>query len=402
MSDSSTAASRSSPASPVIRLIAAIVLLGVSATACLLGYLALAAPGPWIGGAPALRWNAQELTVRRGTAHLSPEGLVVSAPDALHTVVIALDTSFRARDYPLIGWDVAGVPDNVAATMLWYNDLDSSRVFRRSLTVDGGRLVPESVVQDRSWIGRISGLALVLQGSFGEPIVFHGAAAKPMSKPQVLGDRVHEWLAFEPWNGASINTLTGGANGQDLPLALLLAGAATLAALLYAGLARLKPLAFGPVLGGGLAAIFVMAWLAVDARWQWNLLRQARETLAQYAGKSWRERHVAAEDGLLFAFIEKVRGTLPAPPARVFVVAGENYLRDRAAYHLYPYNVYFDPWSDTLPPSSAVHSGDYLVVYQRKGVAYDVAQQKLGLDGVPPRDADLLLSDPGAALFRMR
>jgi hypothetical protein len=369
---------------------------------CFLGYLALAAPGPWSGAAPVLHWSAQEVTVRRGTAHLAPEGLVVSAPDAMHTVVIALDTSFRARDYPVIGWDVAGVPDDLVANMLWYTDVDATRAFNHVLAVESGRLVPESVAQDRGWIGHVSGLALVLQGSFDGRIVFHGVAAKPMSKLQVLGERVDEWLAFEPWNGASINSLAGGANGQQLPLPLFLAGAATLAALMYAGLVRLKPLVFGPVVRGGLAAIFIMAWLVVDARWQWNLVRQAHATFAQYSGKSWRERHLAAEDGPLFAFTEKVRGALNAPPARVFVIAGENYLRDRGAYHLYPYDVYFDPWSDTLPPSAAVYAGDYLVAYQRKGVAYDAAQQKLLLDGIPPRDADLLLSDPGAGLFRMR
>ncbi len=64
------------------------------------------------------------------------------------------------------------------------------------------------------------------------------------------------------------------------------------------------------LLGAGVAAMFVIAWLVVDARWQWNLLRQATATHAQYADKSWQERHLAAEDGRLFAFIEKVRGAL--------------------------------------------------------------------------------------------
>ena len=44
-----------------------------------------------------------------------------------------------------------------------------------------------------------------------------------MGAIELLRDRVGEWLAFERWNGASINTITGGADVQDLPLPALLA-----------------------------------------------------------------------------------------------------------------------------------------------------------------------------------
>ena len=388
--------------SPAGRRIAVITVFGAGAAVCLLGYLAFAAPGRWLDAPPTLQWRARELAVTRGSGQLAAGGLVISAPDATRTVVISLNTSFRARDYPVIEWDAAGVPDNVEATMLWYSDIDASRVFRHSLIVEGGRLAPVTLVQDRGWIGRIGGLALVLQGGFAEPIVVPGAAAKPMSATQVLGDRVREWLAFEPWNGASINGLIGGADVQDLPLPALLGAVAGIAALAYAGLARWKPLVFGPVLGAGVAAMFVIAWIAVDARWQWNLLRQASVTHAQYAGKSWQERHLAAEDGPLFAFIEKVRAKLPDPPARVFMVAAAQSLRNRGAYHLYPYNVYFDPWSDTVPPPSAVRTGDFIVVYQRKGIQFDAAQRRLRWDDQAPIGVELLLVDAGAALFRVR
>jgi hypothetical protein len=263
-------------------------------------------------------------------------------------------------------------------------------------------LAPAVLVQERGWLGRIGGLALVLHGDFSDPIVVRSATAKTLNPAQVLGDQVREWLAFEPWNGASLNNLSGGADAQDLPLPAFLAAAAALAALVYAGLARLQPLVLGPVLGAGVAAVFVIAWLASDARWEWNLARQAGATYAQYAGKSWRERHLAAEDAPLFAFIEKVRAKLPAPSARVFMTAGVHYFRDRGAYHLYPNNVYFDPWSDTMPAPSSVRPGDYIVVYLRQAVQYDAATRQLRWDNRQPVDADLVLSDPGAALFRVR
>jgi hypothetical protein len=375
--------------------------LALGIVVCVVGYLVLAVPGSWFGGARQLQWTPDDLTLARGSGGLTREALALTAPDATGTVVVSLTTTLRAPDYPVIAWDVAGIPEGVEAVLLWYNDYQPSRVFSRKLTVEAGRIAPALVAPERSWLGRIGGLALVLHGPFTEPIKVRGVAARPMTVVQVLGDRVGEWLAFEPWNGTSINTLTGGAEAQDMPLPVLLAAVVGIAALAFAALARWKPAAFGHAAGPVIAAFFLGAWFLLDARWQWNLLRQVDRTFHQYAGKSWRDRHLAAEDGPLFAFIEKVRAKLPAPPVRVFMIAEAHYFRDRGAYHLYPYNVYFDPWRNTIAPSTAVHAGDYVVVYQRRGVQYNAAQQSLRWDDSPPLKAELVLLDGGGALFRI-
>lgn len=389
-------------ASPWTVRVAVLGTLAGSVLVCVVGYLALAAPGPWIGGAPPLRWTASELSIKRGSGGLTGNALVLTAPDPTGTVVISLPTSFRSKDYLQIGLDVDRIPQGVEAALLWRNDYQPARLFSRALSVEAGRIAPAVVAGEPNWIGRVDGLALVLRGPFTAPIILRGAVARPMTPAQVLGDRLREWLAFEPWNGASINNLTGGADTQDLPLPVLVAAVAGLAALAYVALARWRPRVLGPTVGVVCAAFFVGAWLVVDARWQWNLLRQVNITRAQYAGKSWRERHLAAEDGPLFAFIEKARAKLPAPPVRVFMAADAHYFRDRGAYHLYPYNVYFDPWRNTMPPPSAMRPGDYVVVYQRKGVQYDAAQQLLRWDGQAPVAAELVLLDAGGALFRIR
>ncbi|HTS21516.1 MAG TPA: hypothetical protein VMN79_06845 [Casimicrobiaceae bacterium] len=381
--------------------VAATVFLA-SLVACAAVYLALNAHGPWFAAPSALRWTARNLTANRGTAQLATDSLMVTAPDAAHSVVIALGTSFLARDYPVIAWDASGIPPNVGAALLWYSDISSSRVFRRALTVEAGRIMPVDVADDRAWLGRIRGLALVLQGSFSQPIAVRGAMAKPMSALELLQDASRAWLKFEPWSGSSINGLVPGLAGESLPLPAALAVVAALAGLAYAGLWRWKLRSRGAAIGSGLAVIFMAAWVLLDARWQWNLLRQADATVALYGGKSWQERHLAAEDGALFAFISEVRAKLPPPPARVFVAADLAYFRHRAAYHLYPYDVYYDPGSTALPPPSAFRKDDYLVVYRRQGVQYDTAQQRLSWDGEAPLNAELLLNASGAALLRIR
>jgi hypothetical protein len=285
--------------------------------------------------------------------------------------------------------------------LLWHSDYEPARVFNRRLAVEAGRIQPFSLEGDRNWNGTISGLALGFKGSYQQPILLQGTTAKTMSAGEVLGDRVREWFAFEAWNSASINTIIGGADVQALPMPFTFAVVVGLAALMYAALARWRPKWVGPSGAAIIGGMFVAAWFVLDTRLQWNFLRQARVTAEQYAGKSWEERHLAADDKMVFAFIEKVRAKLPPPPVRVFMVGDEHYFRDRGAYHLYPYNVFFEPWANTMPPSSAVRSGDYLVVFQRRGVQYDPSQQRLRWGEGPPVSAELVFVEGGAAMFKI-
>jgi len=372
-----------------------------SATICTLVYLAATVQGPWFSSAKTLHWTPRELSVTEGSAQLRPDGLAVRAFDTVHPVRVAITTSLRAADYPVIAWETTGVSDDLEVAVLWQNEYEPGRVFNQRLEVEAGRVQPVALFRNEKWIGRINGIALAVRGTFPEPMVIRGATAKTMSPREVLGDRFGEWIRFEPWNGSSINTLIGGADTQDLPMSFTFAVVFALAALIYFVFARWRPRSVGDWRPLIIVTMFLGAWFAVDARWLWNLGRQVYVTATLYAGKSWHERHLAADDRAVFAFIEKVREKLPPPPVRVFVVADEHYFRDRSAYHLYPYNVFFDPWQNTMPPASAVRAGDFLVVYQRRGVQYDASQQRLRWDGGPPVAAQMLLTDAGAAMFRI-
>ena len=373
-----------------------------SAMVCTFVYLAMTVEGSWLSSAKTLHWTPRELSVTEGSAQLRPDGLAVRASDAVHPVRIAINTSLRAIDYPVIAWETSGVSDNLEVAVLWQNEYEPGRVFNQRVDVEAGHVQPISLAQNNKWVGRISGIALAVRGNSFEPMVVRGATAKTMRPREVLRDRVIEWFTFEAWNGTSINTLAGGADTQDLPMSFAVAVVFAFAALMYFVFARWRPEWVGGWRPFIIGAMFLGAWLTLDARWLWNLARQVNVTAGLYAGKSWHERHLAADDGAVFAFIDKVRAKLPPPPARIFVVADEHYFRDRSAYHLYPYNVFFDPWQNTMPPASAVRPGDFLVIYQRRGVQYDAPQQQLRWDGAAPVAAERLLADTDAAMFRIR
>jgi hypothetical protein len=90
---------------------------------------------------------------------------------------------------------------------------------------------------------------------------------------------------------------------------------------------------------------------------------------------------------------------MPPTPARVIVAGDDDYLRLRAAYHLYPHNAYAEARTNALPASDRLKPGDWMLVYQRRGVQFDPAAGKLRWDGGAPVSAQLKLRGEGAALF---
>ena len=368
----------------------------------LAGYLALTIPDGWFSGAAPKIYDAKALAVAVGTGSMDGDVLDVAPSDASGTIIVTITVAVSAGDYRGVAWQVSGLPAGTEARLLWRSEFKPGRTFTLSLPMEADRLAPVVASRDQNWIGPINGIALALRLPSVETVHISGLALDPLTLRSQLAGRVRDWTTFESWNGASINTVVGGADLQELPLPVLLGLALVLAVGASVALARWRPRWIGAGLPLALIVVFVAAWLVLDARWQWNLARQVVVTAKTYAGRDWREKHIAAEDGPLFEFIEKARAKMPSTPTRVFMVAEAHYFRGRGAYHLYPHNVYFDPFINTIPPASAMRSGDYIVVYHRRGIQFDAAQGMLRWDGGPPLAAESLLVEPGAALFRVR
>jgi hypothetical protein len=337
-----------------------------------------------------------------GTGSTDKETLVVTPADASGTIIVTLTVALSAGDYRGVAWHVAGLPPGTEARLLWRSEFKPGRTFSLAIPMEADRLAPLVASRDPNWIGPLNGIALALRLPVLETVRITDVTVDPLTLRSQLAGRLRDWMTFEAWNGASINTVVGGADLQELPLPVLLGLAVVLAAAAALAIARWRPQWIGAGLPLALVVTFALAWLVLDARWQWNLARQVIVTGHRYAGLDWRGKHLAAEDGPLFQFIEKVRANLPATPTRVFMFAEAHYFRGRGAYHLYPHNVFFDPWTNVVPPSTEMHSGDYVVVYHRRGIQFDAAQGMLRWDSSPPIAAEPLVVEPGAALFRIR
>ena len=380
------------PTRPLLALAAAIVVV-------LLGYLAFTVPASWFPSSTLKQWGVRDMTLPRGIGGAVNGEFIVSATDASGQAYVAIVTDLRARDYAAITWDARNVPADADVHFLWRTDYAPRKIFSEPVTVEAGRLLPVVLANDAGWLGHVTGIGLAIRGTLVQPFAISGVAAKPSGAVGILQDRAREWLGFERWKGTSINTIIGGDDVQQLPLPLLLA-----ASIGIAGAAMLLWRRFRGSFGMADAALaiaimFAASWFVLDARWTWNLARQAQATVAQYGGKDWRGKHLAAEDGPLFEFVEKARAEMPATPARIFVASEADYFRERAAFHLYPHNVYAEPRANTLPTSNLLKPGDWMLVYQRRGVQFDPTAGKLRWDGGAPVSAQLKLRGEGAALF---
>jgi hypothetical protein len=379
-----------------------LLALGVAVAVVLLAYLAVAVPASWFPSSPVKQWTVRDLTLPRGTGSVANNELVITGPDNAGQVYVAVTTDLRARDYATITWNVRNLPSDAVVHFLWRSDYASRKIFSVPVAVDGGRLLPIVLANDAGWLGHVTGIGLSIRGTLVQPFGISGAAAKPSGALGVVQDRVGEWLAFERWTGTSINSIAGGDDLQPLSLPLVLATSIVLAAAFLLLRRRFRPAHRGADVALAIAIMFAVSWLVLDARWTWNLVRQVQATTAQYGGKDWRGKHLAAEDGPLFEFVEKARAEMPATPARIFVASEADYFRERAAYHLYPHNVYAEPRRNDLPTADKVKPGDWMLVYQRRNVQFNPATGELRWDGGTPVSAELKLRGDAAALFLIK
>jgi len=153
------------------------------------------------------------------------------------------------------------------------------------------------------------------------------------------------------------------------------------------------------------AALFLLGWLVLDLRWQWDLSQRVQQTEARFAGKSGDEQRLAASDGDLYRFLLDVRRHLPETPVRLFIVSADpaentTYEAGRARYHLLPHNGYAGL---SRPPDAriAVENNYVLILSPVPGIRYDRNAQVLEWEnGRLP--VELQYVAPAGALFRVR
>jgi len=375
--------------------LAAPLLFFSSALILSLVYLQHSWPGKWMNGAKPLSWNGAALTMNKGQGYSDQGKLVIKALTYQDIAVASLSPpTFQAENYPTIVWSISGVTPSVEMEFLWRTA--DNRVFVRPLVWTNNTLEPLDIAEDENWRGQIIDLAIIIKGTLAAPILVNGVSLESASLPGALPNMVKKWFALDRWQATSINFVDGDAIAKSVPPVLAIAAIILLALALNLIFAAVKIMPLNVAMVWG---IVLLGWFILDVRWQANLFQQLDLTHQQFAGKTWENKHLAAEDGALFDFTRKVKEKLPPANGRILYFSDDAYSRGKGAYHLYPHNVLA---RNDLPPASQIKTGVYIALFAKKGVKYDRSHQSLVWGDGQSLKVDLLFLAEGNALFKVR
>lgn len=352
--------------------------------------------------APPLVLTGAALQIASGQGEATPAGLVIRQPGANQlTSVQAAARMVRASIYRQLSWQVEGLEAGRPLRLIW-NTLDQPDMVREMILPAVG---PEGAKVDLSaqphWRGRIAVMGLVVAGPLNQPLVVHRLELRPpaLGMAELLRLAINEWKAFEDWSQRSINFTAGAPLDALFPPVLMVA--------LWIGFsAACWTIAHPPQRGitpwWPYAAFFVVGWLVLDARWQWDLNQRLMQTATRFAGKEGEARELAGLDGEFYRFIREVRQHLPVrPERRVFIVSAKpsGFLAGRARYHLLPHNGFagfFQP-----PHPGTARQGDHvLLLSPLSGVRYNRERRVLEWEG-GQLAAERLYGGEAGALFRV-
>ena len=334
------------------------------------------------------------------------DGLVVSRLDASGRGAMLLSgATLDATTFDRLYLQTSGYASGIRLGLVWG---DPSRP-RGSQVVwlpepEGGRA--DLVLSEQpSWRGSIAGLMLLIQGRLTDQLVIHRITLSPSTPGvlQLLRQLGDEWTAFTGWTHRSINFLPAGKrHGLISPVlagAIWVAASAlfyVLARWIWSGAWRLAPL----------IVMAMSGWVALDARWQWEYLRQLEVTRNQFAGKSGIEKRLAAvEDRPLYQLAEEIKRVMGSGTGRLLLLPPSDedryrYLRFRLNYLLLPLNV-STHWS--VPPAKGLHTGDHLFVWSNHpSVRWDGGRGQLLWPGQGGWEAERILAHPNGNLYRLR
>jgi len=347
-----------------------------------------------------LNWKGSELRLVGGRgvmAPTDPDGLEIQPFASSGIVLWTPPRQLAARLYGEMVWKIDGLDDRQSVQPVW-RTVDGQ--LRRAVGVTPASVGRADLLAEPDWRDFVVAVGLFVPGLLPTPAMVRRFELRPaaLTTGQWLDRLWEEWTTREDWSQRSINFAAGATPRPLTPPALMAAVWVGWSGFLYGGwvLAMGRRLRLAPF-----AALFLLGWLALDLRWQWELSQRLEWTEERFAGKDETGRRLADLDGELYRFLLDVRWRLPEKPARVFIISADpaSFQVGRARYHLLPHN---GAVFSRLPSSGEAREGDYvLILSPLAGVRYNRERRTLEwANGQLP--AELLHAASPGALFRVR
>jgi hypothetical protein len=158
---------------------------------------------------------------------------------------------------------------------------------------------------------------------------------------------------------------------------------------------RAKPLSTGES-----GAHFIACWIP-DLSWQNRLLHQLADTYRTFSGKNTQERLAVGPDAKVYDFVSQLIPLLEPKDARIVVLGNDEYSSQRAAYFLYPFNVYWPEPGRVLPQQDFFRRGDYVVLIWPTNAYFYAMINKLWIPDTGGFDAQLVVATPAGTALRL-
>jgi hypothetical protein len=379
----------------------AVTLLGIALCVVLLATVAIKNTGAWTDAPSPIVVSGPDWILVQGSGHRDGDWFVLEAPGASGVSVLSAKLApFQAKDFPRAEWTLASAEPPSEVFFVWRTREHPKRSYSKRLEWLVNGVAPLELRPDDGWSGTITGVALAVRSTLETPLRVGSLRLASPSAVAVASEFFRQWSARIFLHGYSISFPFDIERAHYQPLLAAVAIAEGIAMVAYLLLARRRG---WPRDRRVPWAIFLGGWLLLDLRWQANLWQSAVDQGLQFAGKTTDEKHRAADDSALFTLMEKMKTALPAPPARVMLFCDNLAICSRAAFFLYPHNVYrASAWTSKPPDPQQLRTGDYLLLVYTKTVGYDSGRGLVVWGPDRTRAAEQILLQPEALLLRIR
>ena len=353
---------------------------------------------------PSINVAGAALQLVKGAGHPEKSSFILESSAEGVAALSAEVAPFAAANYRRVEWTLRTPqpPDGLA--FVWRTRENPRRTYWKPLQWLAGGIAPLNLQESDGWRGTITGVGLVARGTLAAPIEIDSVRLPPASARAVLVETFGQWTVPVPLKGYAIAFPFDAERAHFLPIAQAFAIAVALAMAAYLLLAHVRDATADPRV---LWAIFAAGWILLDVRWQADLAREVAGTAERFFGKTPEEKALAADDAAVYVLARDLRLALPPPPARIIVLSQNTVLALRIAHFLYPHNVsrnvrVEEAERNLAPQPASLRSGDYVAIVFFAGLTFDAAKGALVWPDGRTLPAELILSQPGVVLARIR
>lgn len=386
-------------------LAAAIVFMLISGAILVTGFLAWHYPQIAAGAkTKPITLTGKDFYIAIGKGDHDGDKLTLEELDEEGSAVISSRKAlFNASKYPVVEYKITDRTPGAAVVLYWRTVTHNDETLFAKLHWNGDYLSAYNMSNEEEWKGAVTELGISVSGDLRkQPITIEQVTFSPWTVKSLLLLVWTEWNAFEGWSQKSINAIRGMPKNALLSPVVAAAAWCGLAMLLYSlwlliyrtpkvkflleteevgrsvkkahhSVARVHGWAKVEQCRGNcrgrnphpptnettryttfsitlqlwdfkaIVIMFMVAWFALDGKWQVNLWRQLADTKYLFAGKSHHEQHLAAEDAVLYEYAQAIKKVIPENNSgRLFLLHDKwvGYARLKLMYYLLPLNVY--------------------------------------------------------------